>query len=195
MLGFAAFAKENPPGLPIAHEPVSLGAMALPDLTPDCRNCDALCCVLLAFDRSRAFAFDKPAFEPCRNLAQNRCTIHADLAAKGFPGCTAFNCHGAGQRITQTVFKGRSWRDDPGLMPALDQAFRIQRRLHEALVMLQHAATLTLSADQEATRQTLLETLAAPRDEVALQGTEPLRALSEAARFFASLRGLTPPRR
>ena len=169
--------------------------MPWPDLTPDCRNCDALGCVLLAFDRSRAFAFDKPAFEPCRNLAGTRCTIHDDLAAKGFPGCTAFNCHGAGQRITQTVFKGRSWRDDPSLMAALDQAFRIQRRLHEALVMLQHAATLTLSADQEATRQTLLETLAAPRDEVALQGTEPLRALSEAARFFASLRGLTPPRR
>ncbi|MBC7739561.1 MAG: hypothetical protein H7245_20665 [Candidatus Saccharibacteria bacterium] len=169
--------------------------MPLPDLTPDCRNCDALCCVLLAFDRSRAFAFDKPAFDPCRNLALNRCTIHTDLAARGFPGCIAFNCHGAGQYITQTVFKGRPWRDDPSLMPALDQAFRILRRLHEALVLLQQAAALDLTAAQDATRQTLIETLAAPRDEQALQGPEPLLALSEAARFFASLRGLTPPRR
>ena len=169
--------------------------MPLPDLTPDCRNCDALCCVLLAFDRSQAFAFDKPAFAPCRYLALNRCTIHADLAARGFPGCIAFNCHGAGQRITQTVFKGRSWRDDPSLMPALDAAFRIQRRLHEALSLLQLAATLSLTTGQDSTRHSLLDTLAFPRDAHALQGPEPLHALSEATRFFASLRGLTSPHR
>ena len=194
MLGFSAFAKENPRGLPIAVEALSLCTMPLPDLTPDCRNCDALCCVLLAFDQSQAFAFSKPAFEPCRNLVHNRCTIHADLTDHGFGGCTAFNCHGAGQLVTQTLFKTRSWRDDLSLMPALDQAFRIQRRLHEALVLLQQTANLGLTAAQEATRQTLLETLSAPRDEQALQSPEPQHALTQTARFFASLRALTSPR-
>ncbi|MBC7478377.1 MAG: hypothetical protein H7317_09840 [Pseudorhodobacter sp.] len=170
--------------------------MPLPDLTPDCTNCDALCCVLLAFDRSSTFAHDKPACQPCRNLAgDNLCCIHADLDARGFSGCVRFDCHGAGQRITKTVFKGRSWRHDPSLMPAMDQAFRTLRRLHEALVLLQAATNLPLDQAQQATRTALLETLSRPRDEAALQTTEPLTALTQAADFFASLRALTAPRR
>ena len=170
--------------------------MPLPDLTPDCTNCDALCCVLLAFDRSRAFAYDKPACLPCRNLAEdNLCRIHPDLDHKGFMGCVRFDCHGAGQRVTKTIFKDRSWRSDPTLMPAMDQAFRILRRLHEALVLLQETAKLPLDPSQQDTRTALLETLSLPRDEAALQTTEPLTALTQAADFFASLRAVTAPRR
>ena len=174
MLGFPAFANHYN------------AAMTLPDLTPDCRNCDALCCVLLGFDRSGSFAYTKPACTACRNLdAANLCRIHPDLADKGFNGCIRFDCHGAGQVIT-AMFKGRSWRDDPGQMPAMDQAFRLQRRLHEALVLLEQSAQLPLTAAQDATRQTLL---------AALQSPNPITALTQTAQFFASLRALTAPRR
>jgi hypothetical protein len=72
------------------------------DLRPDCARCDALCCVLLAFDASDAFAFSKPACAPCRNLADdNRCRVHSTLAEQGFSGCVAFDCQGAGRRITR----------------------------------------------------------------------------------------------
>lgn len=170
--------------------------MTLPDLTPDCRNCDALCCVLLAFDAGSAFALNKPACVACHHLTDdNLCRIHAVLADQGFTGCLAFDCHGAGQRVTQQVFKGRSWRDDPSLLPALDQAFRLQRRLHEALVLLISSAKLPLTEAQQAARQSLLATLAAPRDEAALQGLEPLAALAQTALFLTSLRAVTAPRR
>ena len=165
--------------------------MTLPDLTPDCGSCDALCCVVLAFDAGDAFAFDKPACTPCHNLtAGNRCRIHADLADQGFAGCVRFNCHGAGQKVTQDLFKGRSWRDNPSLLPAIDEAFRLQRRVHEALVLLVQSGELPLTPDQSATRLALMQALSASPQDPAL-----LASLSNAARFFEGLRSVTPPRR
>jgi hypothetical protein len=162
--------------------------MTLPDLTPDCGSCDALCCVVLAFDASPAFAFDKPACTPCQNLTStNQCRIHADLTEQGLSGCARFNCHGAGQKVTQQLFKGRSWRDDPRLLPAIDEAFRLQRRVHEALVLLVQTGKLTLSPDQDATRLALMAALTtSPQDPA---------PLADCTRFFESLRSVTPPRR
>jgi hypothetical protein len=163
--------------------------MTAPNLRPDCARCDALCCVLLAFDASEAFATSKPACEACQHLAtDNACTIHADLSGSGYDGCVAFDCHGAGQRLTSQVFKGRSWRDDPSLMPAMDDAFRTLRRLHEALVLLQHFAARPQTAAQHATRQSLWDRLAADRTEDELQGPEPQSALQAARAYFAELR-------
>jgi hypothetical protein len=167
--------------------------MTLPNLTPDCSRCDALCCILLAFDQGPAFAFDKPACAPCRHLVGTRCGIHAGLAERGFAGCVSFDCHGAGQVVT-ALFQGRSWRTDPSLLPDLDAAFRIQRRLHEAMVLLQTATSLPLTEAQEAERQALLQSLSTPRDAALLQSDEPLNTLSQSAAFFASLRAVTPRR-
>ena len=173
----------------------------MPTLTPDCTRCAALCCVLLAYDASRAFAEDKPACAPCRHLSeQNLCRIHANLPGHGFAGCAAYTCHGAGQRITSQVFSGRSWRDDPALMPAMDLAFRALRRLHEAAFLLQQAATLPLTPDQDRQRLALLAALTLDRDwdEASLATAEQGPALRAVQPFLATLRGLpglTPPRR
>lgn len=166
---------------------MTLPDLTLPALTPDCQACDALCCVLLAFDASAAFAFDKPACVACRHLTDgNLCRIHSGLADQGFKGCVSFDCHGAGQKVSQ-AFKGRSWRQDPSQFAAIDAAFRLQRRLHEALALLVQSANLPLTAAQDATRQTLMHTLTAAPD--------PEPPLAETARFFASLRSVTQPRR
>lgn len=169
------------------------------DLTPDCARCDALCCVLLAFDASTAFGHDKPACAACHHLAaDNACRIHADLAGQGFAGCVAFDCHGAGQRITGQVFQGRSWRDDPSLMPAMADAFRTLRQLHQAALLLQQAAALPLSAAQDATRQTLLARLDLHRDwtEADLQSAPTGAVLRDIPAYFRALRAtVTPPRR
>lgn len=172
-----------------------------PSLTPDCSTCAALCCVLLAFDASTAFADDKPACAPCRHLAtDNRCRIHADLSGQGFAGCVAYTCHGAGQRITTEVFKGRSWRDDPTLLPAMEDAFRALRRLHEAAWLLQAASKLPLPPAKSQQCQDLLAALDLGRvwDEASLASAEQGQALRAVRPFLASLRdlaGLTPPRR
>lgn len=122
--------------------------MSSSPLQADCARCAALCCVAFAFDRSESFAADKAANVPCANLdGGHRCRIHARLATSGFGGCVAFDCHGAGQVVTQEMFGGRSWRDDPALLPAMGEAFRILRRVHELRLLLAEAATLPLAGD------------------------------------------------
>jgi hypothetical protein len=166
----------------------------MPDLEPDCGRCDALCCVLHAFDASEAFAFDKPACTVCPNLAEdNSCSVHDRLGKLGMQGCISYDCRGAGQRLTQTVFAGRSWRDDPGLLPAMDDAFRMLRRLHEAMHLLSLTRMLPLSPAQVAQREELMTSLAADRDEDALQVADGV--LAAFAAFIASLREVVKPRR
>lgn len=114
-------------------------------LRGDCAQCAALCCVALAFDRSPLFAFDKPAGEPCANLgARGRCAIHAERAAKGFAGCEAYDCLGAGQAVTQDLFGGASWRDDPALLGPMMRAFAVMRSVQETRQLLEQAAALAL---------------------------------------------------
>ena len=130
------------------------------DLRANCADCAALCCVMLPFDQSDDFAFSKEGGRPCRNLASdNRCTIHETLDAEGFKGCKAFNCYGAGQRVTQQVFAGKSWRDDPDLTRPMEEAFRAMRKLQESVVLLQEAGRWPLSASLEQERQDLIALL------------------------------------
>ncbi|THJ67452.1 pentapeptide repeat-containing protein [Arthrobacter echini] len=112
-------------------------------LTADCTQCFALCCSALGFERSSDFAHDKPAGEPCRNLATDfSCTIHARLRSSGYRGCTVFDCFGAGQQVAQRTFGGRSWTDHPELRSATFTAFPIVRQLHEVLWYLDEAQRL-----------------------------------------------------
>jgi hypothetical protein len=167
--------------------------MPVPDLAPDCSRCDALCCILLAFDASDAFADDKPACEACRHLdGNNACRIHADLSGHGFQGCAVYTCYGAGQRITQSLFKGRSWRDDAKVLPAMEDAFRSLRRLHEAAWLLHEAARLPLPPDKERQRLHLISVLDAGRDwtETSLRSAGLAEALKSVQQFLASLRDL-----
>jgi Pentapeptide repeats (8 copies) len=124
--------------------PHDLGlAAARRDLTADCSRCVGLCCVLPAFAASADFAVDKPAGTPCRHLrADDRCGIHDRLRDRGFPGCVVFDCFGAGQRVTQDTFAGRSWREDAGTAAAMAAAFPVMRQLTELLWYLAEARTL-----------------------------------------------------
>jgi hypothetical protein len=109
-------------------------------LQPDCAKCCGLCCVAPAFDADQGFGFDKPAHEPCRNLREDfKCTIHGNLVESGFRGCQVFDCHGAGQRTTQHLFQGASWRESPDLAQRMFAAYSRMRTLHEQLVLLNAA--------------------------------------------------------
>ncbi|WP_424979852.1 hypothetical protein [Leisingera sp. S232] len=122
--------------------------MTLPDLTEDCSRCAALCCLAYPFEAHEDFGLLKQADTPCPNLAANfQCSIHKDLAACGFGGCVAYSCAGAGQRVTQDLFEGETWRDDPDLLTHMTHALRVLRPIHEALLVLQEAAALPLPRD------------------------------------------------
>jgi hypothetical protein len=101
--------------------------------------------VSLAFDRSPWFSFDKAANEACRRLeSTNRCAIHGDLRVAGHAGCASYDCYGAGQRVTQELFPGVAWRDDPKRARALFEAFRRLRDLHELRLLLHETERLPL---------------------------------------------------
>jgi len=140
-------------------------------LRADCAHCAALCCVALAFDRSDQFAFHKPAGEPCRNLtACGACRIHGSRASQGFPGCMTYDCQGAGQRVTQGLFGGRSWLDDVELLQPMADAFLTVTRAHRALALLHQAGKLALSPAEHAERGRVgaaLEAAAADAEQVA----------------------------
>ena len=110
--------------------------MASPALSSDCSRCFGLCCVLLPFAAESGFGIDKPSGTPCLNLLpDDGCGIHDTLRQDGWPGCTVFECFGAGQQVSQVTYAGVSWRehDNLGEMAAV---LSLMRQLHEMLVHL-----------------------------------------------------------
>lgn len=107
------------------------------DLRADCARCTGLCCVALTLTRSADFAIDKPSGTPCPNLRDDfGCGIHSRLRASGFPGCTAYDCLGAGQRVTasvRAVHDDATWRDDAAAARDAFAALPGVTQLHELL--------------------------------------------------------------
>ena len=102
------------------------------DLRADCSRCVGLCCVAPAFTASADFALTKPAGTPCPNLqADFSCGIHTQLRLMGFPGCTGYDCFGAGQRVTAS-FSGQDWLT-PSVAGPMLATFEVVRALHELL--------------------------------------------------------------
>ncbi|MFC4109176.1 pentapeptide repeat-containing protein [Micromonospora zhanjiangensis] len=113
------------------------------DLRADCARCFGLCCVAPAFTASADFALDKPAGQACPNLRSDfGCGIHDHLRERGFPGCTVFDCFGAGQKIAQITYRGRDWRTAPETAEPMFRAFAVMRQLHELLWYLTEALDL-----------------------------------------------------
>jgi uncharacterized protein YjbI with pentapeptide repeats len=113
------------------------------NLLADCESCFGLCCVALPFAASADFAIDKDAGQPCPNLDLDfRCGIHIRLRQEGFPGCSAYDCFGAGQHVSQVTFGGQDWRRAPETAQQMYEVFPIVRQLHELLCYLTEALTL-----------------------------------------------------
>ncbi|MFE4704399.1 pentapeptide repeat-containing protein [Peribacillus simplex] len=112
-------------------------------LRADCENCFGLCCVALPYAKSADFAFDKDGGTPCSNLKSDyRCGIHENLRAKGFRGCTVYECFGAGQKVSQLTYGGNDWRDNPASAKEMFDVFPIMQQLHEMLCYLNEALNL-----------------------------------------------------
>ncbi|AMM94363.1 hypothetical protein UP17_19260 [Peribacillus simplex] len=113
------------------------------NLRADCEYCFGLCCVALPYAKSADFAFDKDGGTPCSNLQSDyRCGIHENLRAKGFRGCTVYECFGAGQKVSQITYDGNDWRDNPASAKEMFDVFPIMQQLHEMLCYLNEALNL-----------------------------------------------------
>ncbi|MEV4571187.1 pentapeptide repeat-containing protein [Nonomuraea sp. NPDC049419] len=127
-------------------------------LLSDCESCFGLCCVALPFSASADFAVDKDAGRPCTNLRDDfRCSIHSRLRERGFSGCTVFECFGAGQKVSQVTYAGRSWREAPETARQMYAVFPVMRGLHELLWYLAEILALPAAAPVHDSARALLE--------------------------------------
>ncbi|MGN7309568.1 pentapeptide repeat-containing protein [Alkalicoccobacillus gibsonii] len=112
--------------------------MTTTELTSDCSQCFGLCCVALPYIQSTDFAKDKAAGTPCHNLNDRfMCTIHSKLREEGYKGCTVYECFGAGQKVSQTIYKNVSWHEKSS--EEMFEVFPIIQQLHEMLAYLDEA--------------------------------------------------------
>lgn len=166
-------------------------ATTLPDLTDDCSRCAALCCAAYPFDADEDFGLLKKVDDPCPNLSKTcfDCTIHSDLKQNGFGGCVAYSCAGAGQRVTQELFGGETWRDDPDLLGHMTYALRVLRPIHEALLLLKEAQNLPVPNAEKAKGANLMAALCPEEDGSIWDFEEPevQDALAEVPAYLQSL--------
>jgi hypothetical protein len=162
----------------------------------DCSRCAALCCLSLAFDRSESFAFAKAAGDRCPLLApDHHCSIHDEREQRGFRGCIGYDCRGAGQRVTEELFGGRSWQAEPALARPMSEAFWRLRRVHELLAGLALTDRLELDPALLRRRREIEQVLdPAGGFSCAVLDALPLEAIDHAVReLLAGLRDrLTP---
>jgi len=112
-------------------------------LKPDCEHCFGLCCVALPYSKSADFAVNKESGTPCHNLLSNfQCKIHKELRSKGFRGCAAYECFGAGQKVSQFTYEGKDWRNDAEQANEMFRVFPITQQLHEMLWYLHQALSM-----------------------------------------------------
>ena len=120
---------------------------------------------------------------PCPHLSGHHCTIHNDLAKKGFSGCARYDCAGAGQRAT-ALFNGESWQHNPADLPCQMETFRHLRQLHDLLQMLIAAGALPLPLEVERQRLRHLQQLCPDPMTPALARTLATGPLPQAVREF-----------
>lgn len=114
----------------------------------DCSHCSGLCCTALFFSKTDGFPEDKIAGKPCMNLQKDfSCKIHKDLMRKKMKGCIGYDCFGAGQAVTTSIYKGGTWLSLPEKAQQMFDVFRIVFRLHQMRWFLAEARTITLAKE------------------------------------------------
>ncbi len=158
------------------HAPDPTKALRL-DLVPDCERCCGLCCVAPPFSASPDFAIDKRAGRPCPHLTGDfRCEIHYRLRPEGFPGCVAYDCFGAGQKVTQITYRGDTWRSSPEIAGQMFEVYSVMRHLHALLKYLSEALELHPAGDLHDELQRVFDEI----ESLSLEGAEALAALDVA---------------
>jgi uncharacterized protein YjbI with pentapeptide repeats len=121
------------------------------------------------FAKSADFAIDKAPEHACPHLRSDfRCSIHARLRTEGFPGCSVYDCFGAGQKVVQVTFAGTDWQRSPSVAHEMFETFGIMRDLHELMWYLIEALSMNAAQDlhrqlREALEQTERLSLSAPQ--------------------------------
>lgn len=115
----------------------------LKHIQSDCTQCSGLCCTALFFSKIDGFPMNKEEGIPCLFLKNNfQCDMYEKLEAKGCHGCKSYDCFGAGQMVTNSLYRGKTWITHPELKIEMFAVFQIMYRLHEMLGYLLEASML-----------------------------------------------------
>lgn len=118
------------------------------ELKIDCEKCSGLCCVALYCMKTDGFPENKEAGVPCKCLMPDfKCTIHSKLSEKNMRGCLAYDCFGAGQKVTQDCFPNVNWKTHPKKAKEIFEVFLVVFQLHQMQWYL--LESLTLISDQQ----------------------------------------------
>lgn len=128
------------------------------NLKSDCESCSGLCCVALFCSRSDGFPADKEGGKPCQNLQKDfRCRIHAQLSEKKMRGCLAYDCFGAGQKVTREIYPNGSWSEKPSVASEEFQVFVHIFQLHQIEWYLLEAMSVCEDPFMASELETLLQ--------------------------------------
>jgi len=101
-------------------------------LKSDCSKCSGLCCVALFFSKIDGFPENKIAGKACSHLMTDYCcNIHCQLTKQKMKGCIGYDCFGAGQHVTQSVYQGKTWNDLFEQSAEIFDVFTVVFQLHQ----------------------------------------------------------------
>lgn len=109
----------------------------------DCEKCSGLCCVALYCLKTDGFPANKDAGVACKHLMPDFCcTIHSKLVSKNMRGCLAYDCFGAGQKVTQSCYPDINWKSAPEKANEIFRVFLTIFQLHQMEWYLLEALSL-----------------------------------------------------
>lgn len=98
----------------------------------NCENCSGLCCVALYCARTDGFPENKDAGIPCKYLNSNfQCKVHSQLIDMNMKGCLAYDCFGAGQKVSQDLFSNITWQSNQEKSNLIFDVFLLVFQLHQ----------------------------------------------------------------
>jgi len=114
----------------------------------DCSKCSGLCCTALFFSKVDGFPKDKIAGKPCINLQKDyRCKIHSQLEQQKMRGCIGYDCFGAGQQVTEIIYKGKAWDELPNQSAEIFDVFTTLLQIYQIRYFLVEASLLTFTGE------------------------------------------------
>ena len=115
-------------------------------LVSDCSRCSGLCCIALYCFKSDGFPQNKPIGKPCINLMGDyKCRIHNDLESMGMKGCIGYDCFGAGQYLTEEVYRGVTWQTQPERVKEICDLYIFMYRMFQLRFFLYESKKLVSS--------------------------------------------------
>ena len=116
---------------------------SLEQLKIDCSKCSGLCCTALLFMKMDGFPENKKEGKPCSKLQNNyRCKIHNELEKQNMKGCLGYDCFGAGQYVTQCIYKGETWQTLKEKAKEIFDVFIIIFQLYQIRYFLEESKTI-----------------------------------------------------